>query len=41
MLRLKDVADVELGTLTYGFRSEMDSKTAVLFMMGIRPPPRV
>ena len=33
VLRLKDVADVELGTLTYGFRSEMDSKPAVLFMM--------
>ena len=33
VLRLKDVADVELGTLTYSFRSEMDSKPAVLFMM--------
>ena len=33
ILRLKDVADVELGTMTYSFRSEMDSKPAVLFMM--------
>ena len=33
VLRLKDVADVALGTLTYSFRSEMDSKPAVLFMM--------
>ncbi len=31
MLRLKDVADVELGTLTYSFRSEMDSQPAVLY----------
>ncbi len=33
VLRLKDVANVELGTLTYSFRSEMDGKPAVLFMM--------
>ena len=28
VLRLKDVADVQLGTMTYSFRSEMDSKPA-------------
>lgn len=33
ILRLKDVADVSLGTLTYSFRSEMDGKPAVLFMI--------
>lgn len=33
MLRLKDVADVQLGTMTYSFRSEMDSKPAVLYMV--------
>ena len=33
VLRLKDVADVELGTLTYSFRSEMDSQPAVLYMI--------
>ena len=33
MLRLKDVANVELGTLTYSFKSEMDGKPAVMFMV--------
>lgn len=33
VLRLKDVADVELGTLSYGFRSGMDGKPAVTFMV--------
>lgn len=33
VLRLKDVAEVALGTLTYSFRSEMDGKPAVLFMI--------
>ena len=33
VLRLKDVADVQLGTMTYSFRSEMDSKPAVLYMV--------
>lgn len=33
VLRLKDVADVELGTMTYSFSSEMDSRPAVLFMV--------
>ena len=33
ILRLKDVADVELGTMTYSFRSEMDSQPAVLYMI--------
>ena len=33
MLRLKDVADVELGTQTYSFSSEMDGKPAVMFIV--------
>ena len=33
VLRLKDVANVELGTLTYSFKSEMDGKPAVMFMV--------
>ncbi|MGN1263707.1 MAG: efflux RND transporter permease subunit [Prevotella sp.] len=33
VLRLKDVADVELGTLTYSFVSEMDSKPACTFII--------
>ena len=33
ILRLKDVADVELGTMTYSFRSEMDNQPAVLYMI--------
>ena len=33
VLRLKDIAEVELGTLTYSFRSEMDSHPAVTFMV--------
>ena len=33
ILRLKDVAEVELGTMTYSFRSEMDSQPAVLYMI--------
>ncbi|MDO4164997.1 MAG: efflux RND transporter permease subunit [Bacteroides sp.] len=33
VLRLKDVADVELGTLTYSFSSEMDGKPAATFMV--------
>ena len=33
VLRLKDVAQVELGTLSYGFRSEMDSHPAVTFLI--------
>ena len=33
VLRLKDVADVELGTLTYSFESEMDGKPAVMFVV--------
>ena len=32
VLRLKDVADVELGTLTYSFASELNGKPAVAFM---------
>ena len=32
VLRLKDVATVELGTLTYSFKSEMDGKPAVMFV---------
>ena len=33
VLRLKDIARVELGTLSYSFQSEMDSKTAVMFIV--------
>ena len=33
VLRLKDVAKVELGTLSYGFDSQMDGKPAVTFMI--------
>ena len=33
ILRLQDVAEVELGTMTYSFRSEMDSQSAVLYMI--------
>lgn len=33
VLRLRDVADVELGTLSYGFRSGMDGKPAVTFLV--------
>lgn len=33
VLRLKDVADVELGTQTYSFSSGMDSKSAVMFIV--------
>ena len=33
VLRLKDVANVELGTLSYSFKSEMDGKPAVMFMV--------
>lgn len=33
VLRLKDVADVELGTQTYSFSSEMDGKSAVMFIV--------
>ena len=32
VLRLKDVADVELGALSYSYEGEMDGKTAVAFM---------
>lgn len=32
VLRLKDIANVELGTLTYSFRSTMDGYPAVMFM---------
>ena len=32
VLRLKDVANVELGTLTYSFASELNGKPAVAFM---------
>mgnify|MGYP000254900789 FL=1 len=33
ILRLQDVAEVELGTMTYSFRGEMDSQPAVLYMI--------
>lgn len=33
VLRLKDIADVELGTLTYGFDNKMDGKAAVTFLI--------
>ncbi len=33
VLRLKDVADVELGSQSYSFSTEMDGKEAVMFMM--------
>ena len=33
ILRLQDVAEVELGTMTYSSRSEMDSQPAVLYMI--------
>lgn len=33
VLRLKDVADVELGTMTYSFNSEMDGMPGVLYMV--------
>lgn len=33
VLRLKDVAEVELGTQTYSFNSEVDSKPAVTFLV--------
>ncbi len=33
LLRLGDVADVELGTLSYSFKSGMDDKAAVTFMV--------
>ncbi|WP_297903929.1 efflux RND transporter permease subunit [uncultured Parabacteroides sp.] len=33
VLRLKDIADVELGTLSYGFDSKMDGKAAVSFLI--------
>lgn len=33
ILRLQDVAEVELGPMTYSFRSEMDSQPAVLYMI--------
>lgn len=33
VLRLKDVAQVELGTLSYSFQSEMDSKSGVMFIV--------
>ena len=33
ILRLQDVAEVELGTMTYSFRSEVDSQPAVLYMI--------
>ncbi len=33
VLRLKDVADVQLGTLTYSFESEMDGNPAVMFVV--------
>ncbi|MDE6216484.1 efflux RND transporter permease subunit [Bacteroides sp.] len=33
VLRLRDVADVELGTLSYGFQSGMDGKPAVTFLV--------
>lgn len=33
VLRLSDVADVELGTLSYSFKSGMDDKAAVTFMI--------
>ncbi len=33
VLRLKDVATVELGSMSYSFASEMDGKEAVMFMM--------
>ena len=32
VLRLKDVAEVELGALSYSYQGEMDGKTAVAFM---------
>ena len=33
VLRLKDVAEVELGTQSYSFSSNMDGKSAVMFMV--------
>ncbi len=33
VLRLKDIAEVELGTLSYGFDSKMDGKAAVSFLI--------
>ncbi len=33
VLRLKDVAKVELGSMSYSFSTEMDGKEAVMFMM--------
>lgn len=33
VLRLKDVAEVELGSLTYSYEGEMDGKTAVPFIV--------
>lgn len=33
VLRLKDVAQVELGTLSYSFQNEMDSKSGVMFIV--------
>ncbi len=33
VLRLKDIADVELGTLSYGYDSKMDGKPAVTFLV--------
>ena len=32
VLRLKDVAEVELGALSYSYQGEMDGKTAIAFM---------
>ncbi len=32
VLRLGDIADVELGSLSYGFRSQMDGMESVMFM---------
>ncbi len=33
VLRLKDIADVELGTLSYTFKNELDGKPAVIFIV--------
>lgn len=33
VLRLKDIADVELGTLSYTFKNELDGKPAVMFIV--------
>lgn len=37
VLRLKDVADVKLGTMSYSFNSSMDGKPAVMFIANQTP----